>query len=679
MQGHLLRLLILVLFSLGQQQVILAATAMDDTAQTNSNTTVNINVLANDGVIIDPNTLVAMQAFHGTTSVNADDTIAYTPNTDFVGVDTFTYQVDGDGALVTVTVLGLVDLKVTQIDSGPVTVNQNLTFTVTILNFASVPANQVILTDELAEGVEFVSAESDQGSCSTDSGTPVTVSCDVETLGGDSTIILTVVVKPTRAGELTHQVEVATSSQDVQLLNNTSTQTVNIAPLVAVPLSLAIQDALFEDTFSALALANPGDMETQIQVSRRETTGEETSTQELNDLLPGKGQVAFLGRELGLPEGGTLVVQGLSSPTQVLFMAGDNSSRRLDGIGEQEESEELYFVGVQESGSETTVLFVFNSTAQADPNLSLKLFNTQGTLLREITANIPAQGTLVGTLEDFFGEEGTIEAGYVRLSSQVPVKGFQLRATQQHFSSLAGQTRAITPRMVSPRFSVDVQGGQTQINLLNVASTTAEVTLRAFDEGANPLGTAEFEIEAQQLFVEDVKELLDLDPSQSGSGSITGYLEFEILGGFVGPFRTSPQLIGSVTFTGNQGKWRSRLPLTRTGLTQAMLPHLAQDFSLNLYTGLAILNMGDEEADVEIKAYDAAGTLSAEKTLQIEGAKSVVDLLNGTTFFGSQFVTFEQVNGHIEITSTVPVAIMAFFGDFSQEFLSAIEPHRLID
>ena len=79
MQGHLLRLLILVLLSLGQQQVTLAATAMDDTAQTNSNTTVNINILANDGVIIDPNTLVAFQAFHGTTSVNADDTIGILP------------------------------------------------------------------------------------------------------------------------------------------------------------------------------------------------------------------------------------------------------------------------------------------------------------------------------------------------------------------------------------------------------------------------------------------------------------------------------------------------------------------------------------------------------------------------------------------------------------------------
>ena len=686
MQGYLLRVLILVLLHLGHQQVTLAATAMDDTAQTNANTTVNIDVLANDGVISDPNTLVAFQAFNGTTSVNNDDTIAYTPNTDFVGVDTFTYRVDGDLALVTVTVLGVVDLNVTQSDSGPVTVEQDLTFTITIVNRESIVASEVILTDELAEGVEFVSAESLAGSCSADSAIPVTVSCDFEDVGVNSTTILTLVVKPTRAGVLTHEVEVDSASVDKRTSNNISTQDVDVAPFVAAPLSLEIQDDLLADTFSALALANPIDTETEIQVARKENTREETSSQELDDSLPGKGQMAFLGSELNLPAGGTLVAQGVPSPVQGLFMAGDNASLRLDGVGEQEESEELYFAGVQESATEKTVLFVFNSN-QADSNLSLKLSNMQGILLKEVTANVAAKGTLRGTLEDLFGEEGILQSGYVQLSSQVPVKGFQLTVTEQHFSSLTAQTNAITRRMVSPRFSVDGQGGATQINLLNVdaGATAADVTLRAFDEAANLLGTAEFQIEPRQLFVGDVKELLDLDPSESET--ITGYLEFEILGGFVGSIRTSPRLIGAVTFTGNQGKWRSRLPLTRTGLTQAMLPHLAQNFSLNLYTSLAILNMedapeepeeGEEEdgPDVEIKVYDEAGVLSDEKTLQIRGAESVVDLLNGSTFFGSEFV---QVNGHVEITTTVPLAIMAFFGDLSQEFLSAIEPHRLID
>ena len=675
MRSCLSRVLLLVLFSLGQPPLILAATAMADVAETNTDTPVIIDVLANDGVIIDPGSLVVFPAQKGgTTSVNADDTVTYTPKTGFTGEDKFLYRVDGDLAYVTVTVLKTVDLKVTQSDSGPVTVEQDLTFTVTIFNLATIQAEQVILTDRLAEGVELVSAESTEGSCSVDSSTPVTVSCDFGTLGSESTTILTVVVKPTRPGELIHQVEVANALQEVQPADNTSTQTVNIAPLVVVPLSLATQDALLEDTFSALALANPGNLETAIQISRRETTGEETSTQELDDPLPGKGQVAFLGSVLSFPEGGTLSAQGLLSPIQGLFMVGDNVSRRLDGVGEQQESEELYFVGVQESGTEKTVLFVFNSTTQADSNLSLKLFDRQGTLRKEVSANIASKGTLLGTLEDFFGEEGTIEEGYVQLSSQVPVKGFQLRVTQQHFSSLTAQTRAETRRMVSPRFSVDGQGEQTQISLLNVDSQPADVTLRAFDQAANPLGTAEFEIAPQQLFVGDVEELLELDPS--ASGAITGYLEFEALGGFTGPFRTQPELIGAVTFTGNQGKWRSRLPLTRTGLTQAMLPHLAQNLSLNLYTGLAILNMEAEEAVVEIKAYDEAGVLSGEKTLQIEGAKSVVDLLDGTTFFGSQFV---QVNGHIEISSTRSISIMAFFGDFSQEFLTAIEPHRLID
>ena len=104
--------------------------------------------------------------------------------------------------------------------------------------------------------------------------------------------------------------------------------------------------------------------------------------------MPGKGQMAFLGSELNLPAGGTLVAQGVPSPVQGLFMAGDNASLRLDGVGEQEESEELYFAGVQESATGTTVLFVFNSN-QAGSNLSLRLSNMQGILLKEVTANVP--------------------------------------------------------------------------------------------------------------------------------------------------------------------------------------------------------------------------------------------------------------------------------------------------
>jgi hypothetical protein len=82
-----------------------------DSATTPSNTPVTIDVLANDS---DPNSLplsIQQAGFplHGSAVANADNTITYTPNAGFQGVDLFIYVVqNSQGAIangnVTVTV-----------------------------------------------------------------------------------------------------------------------------------------------------------------------------------------------------------------------------------------------------------------------------------------------------------------------------------------------------------------------------------------------------------------------------------------------------------------------------------------------------------------------------------------------------------------------------------------------
>ena len=67
--------------------------ANDDTATTTENTAVTINVLSND-IDVDGDTLTVSSATsptNGLVVINPDNTITYTPNTSFNGVDTFTY------------------------------------------------------------------------------------------------------------------------------------------------------------------------------------------------------------------------------------------------------------------------------------------------------------------------------------------------------------------------------------------------------------------------------------------------------------------------------------------------------------------------------------------------------------------------------------------------------------
>ena len=81
-------------------------TAVDDAGTTFANQAVTIAVLANDS---DPDGALRVVAVtsptNGMATVNGDDTVTYTPNTDYVGGDSFTYMVvDSGGAEANATV-----------------------------------------------------------------------------------------------------------------------------------------------------------------------------------------------------------------------------------------------------------------------------------------------------------------------------------------------------------------------------------------------------------------------------------------------------------------------------------------------------------------------------------------------------------------------------------------------
>ena len=83
-----------------------APVAAADTATTNINTPVTINILANDSDVDHDQLRVAVTVpGNGSVLLNSDNTITYTPNPGFVGSDSFDYTIsDGDSATATATV-----------------------------------------------------------------------------------------------------------------------------------------------------------------------------------------------------------------------------------------------------------------------------------------------------------------------------------------------------------------------------------------------------------------------------------------------------------------------------------------------------------------------------------------------------------------------------------------------
>ncbi len=103
-----------------------APVANDDTATTDEDTPVDINVLTNDTEPDgDPlNVNAVTQGAHGTVSINPDKTVHYAPAADFFGSDSFTYTIDdGHGANSTATVNVTVNA-----------VNDNPVFTINVLS-----------------------------------------------------------------------------------------------------------------------------------------------------------------------------------------------------------------------------------------------------------------------------------------------------------------------------------------------------------------------------------------------------------------------------------------------------------------------------------------------------------------------------------------------------------------
>ena len=102
-----------------------APNAVDDNSTTDEDTTVTIDVLANDNDVEgDPLTITAVTTpTNGTGILNGDQTISYTPNTHYNGADSFTYTIeDGQGGNNT----AVVHVTITPVNDDPLAVTDTV-------------------------------------------------------------------------------------------------------------------------------------------------------------------------------------------------------------------------------------------------------------------------------------------------------------------------------------------------------------------------------------------------------------------------------------------------------------------------------------------------------------------------------------------------------------------------
>ena len=185
-------------------------------------TAVTIDVLANDSDPEgDPRSVESVtDPAYGTAEVNADNTVTYTPNPDYAGPDSFTYEVsDGLGA----TVTGTVTVTVRPLPDDPVAVddteslNEDASVTIAVLANDSDPDEGAVLSVRSA-------AKPKTGSATVNADNTVTYEPNADFNGEDS-FTYTVVDDTGRTATATVRVSVAAVDDDPPVATDYSVRT----------------------------------------------------------------------------------------------------------------------------------------------------------------------------------------------------------------------------------------------------------------------------------------------------------------------------------------------------------------------------------------------------------------------------------------------------------------------
>ncbi|PCH75304.1 MAG: hypothetical protein COB98_09145 [Flavobacteriaceae bacterium] len=183
--------------------------AVDDTVSVDEDASVEINVVANDtdddgNATVNSPVDTFTQPANGTTELNANGTIKYTPNADFNGTDTFTYiNKDGETATVTVTVNPTNDAPVAEDDTVEIQEGEAIVINViqndedsndpsggidpTSVTIISQPANGTVTVDATTGEVTYTPDTGYYGSDTfeysvCDTGNPLPPLCDTATV-----------------------------------------------------------------------------------------------------------------------------------------------------------------------------------------------------------------------------------------------------------------------------------------------------------------------------------------------------------------------------------------------------------------------------------------------------------------------------------------------------------------
>ena len=365
-------------------------TAVDDTAVTDEDTAVSIPVLSNDSDPDgDPLSVTAVtQPLSGTVGINGDNSVTYTPVTDFNGLDNFTYTVgDGTGltdtAVVSVTVNSVVDAPIANPDNA--VVDEDTAVTISILDNDHDPDGDPLTLTTLstpANGVVIVNVDNS-----------VTYTPTAEFNGGDS---FTYTISDT-----THLTDTATVSITITAVND---------------LPLAVDDFASTEigvTITVTVLSNDSDVDGD-SLSVISTTQPISGTA----VLHGDNTISYTPTSAGTDSFSYTVDDGNGGQATATVTIAVNPPNRDpigvdDNVSLNEDTAINVNVLVNDSDPDGDPLIV---TAVTTPTNGTAVLNLDSTITYTPTADFNGSDSLVYTLADGAGGFATATMSITVLS-----------------------------------------------------------------------------------------------------------------------------------------------------------------------------------------------------------------------------------------------------------------------
>ncbi|HSR54104.1 MAG TPA: hypothetical protein VLV83_25020 [Acidobacteriota bacterium] len=277
--------------------------------------------------------------------------------------------------------------------------------------------------------------------------------------------------------------------------------------------------------------------------------------------------------------------------------------------------------------------------------------------------DLPAYGS---TVEELRQRNSTVDYLSAHIKVEVDQErgsliGFQIIRLEGEPETLVA-FNAITPSEATALFSAQLAHGPgifTNLKLVNTSDQARHIVLTAVaDNGSLLAQPVDLALEAGDALDEDVDVLFAFAPSVL----VTGSLRVEANG---------PGVIGNVLFgEPHDLDFASALNLESAPFREAVFSHLAnlEDF----FTGLALYNPSDENAQVTLEVYTAEGVLSGSTGFVLPQGARLSRLLTELVP-----ATEGQAGGYIRLRATQPVVGQQLFGNTALTHLASVPAQRM--